>query len=88
VSSEIVEVYVCSFVTVEQKFPRHHITGYSLCRLERELSLEELQGILQSSLLEQLLRNGEVLITDQELVTRLARKEIGEHEYLRIVLKK
>jgi len=87
VSSIIVEVYVCSYVPVEQKLPRHHITGYSICSLERELNLEELQGILQSSLLEQLLRNGEVLITDQELITRLTRTERGVYTYLRIVLR-
>jgi len=88
VSSGIVEVYVCSYVPVEQKFPRHHITGYSLCRLERELSFEELRGILQSSQLEQLLKNGEAIITDQELITKLTHMERKEYTYLRIVLKK
>jgi len=86
-SSRQVKVYKCVYTHVAQLFSRHHIAGYALCELYQIIPLEQVKNLLSESLFRDLLRHGEILITDEDLIKNLLREvAITSDIYLRLTL--
>ncbi|GEM_PF-1411986 len=80
-------IYFCKVHGLEQPIPRHHIASIASCRLLRSVDLEFIREVLPSNDYKELLSNGETLVTDHNVISRITCISPNEEVYLRLVLK-
>ncbi|MEM4528359.1 MAG: hypothetical protein QXS23_04125 [Desulfurococcaceae archaeon] len=81
-----VEIYLCRYEHVESAYLRHFVCNISYCNLLGEESVRRVEEIIGKDLLNELLRNREVIITDTHIMKEVLTREPVIGEYL--VLKK
>jgi len=81
-------IYLCKYIEVEQVIPRHHVAGYSKCEYFKTMDLEALKNILKNINYDELVNNGETVITDPDIIDSIIGYKPVENLYLRIRLVK
>lgn len=80
-----VRVYYCVEHGSGAVIPRHHVAPYSVCEDMDVVGLDYLRNILPAQALSQLLKRGEVSVSDVELVERLSGKRV-ENSYIKLII--
>lgn len=71
-------IHICRYEQVEQLFSRHHTSGFSRCEKKREIPLDDVLKLLPEDLGKVLTREGEVVLTDPDLIAGLAGTDIQD----------
>lgn len=80
-----VKVYHCIEHSSGAIIPRHHVPPYSICEIIRETDLQDLKNCLPAETVEMLIRRGELMISDLDLVERLSGRRI-ENSYVKLII--
>ncbi|MEM4005331.1 MAG: hypothetical protein QXM43_06825 [Desulfurococcaceae archaeon] len=81
-----VEIYLCRYERIESAYLRHFTYNISYCNLLGEESVRRVEEIIGKDLLNELLKNREVIITDTHVMKEILTREPVIGEYL--ILKK
>lgn len=80
-----VKVYYCVEHGSGAVIPRHHVAPYSVCEDLDMLELNYVKNILPVQTLDQLIKRGEVRISDIEIVEKLSGKRV-ENSYVKLII--
>lgn len=80
-----VKIYYCVEHGSGAVIPRHHVAPYSVCEDIDVVELEYVRNVLPAQTLSQLLKRGEVSVSDLEVVEKLSGKKV-ENSYIKLII--
>lgn len=80
-----VRIYYCVEHGSGAVIPRHHVSPYSVCEDVDTVELDYVRNTLPAQTLNQLLKRGEVRVSDIEVVEKLSGKRV-ENSYLKLII--
>ncbi|MEM0014256.1 MAG: hypothetical protein QXS42_05110 [Zestosphaera sp.] len=80
-----VRIYHCIEHGSGAIIPRHHVPSYSICEDISEVELQELRSSLPGKTIETLVRRGELMISDPDLVEGLSGRKV-ENSYVKLII--
>ncbi|MEM4532372.1 MAG: hypothetical protein QXU89_01790 [Desulfurococcaceae archaeon] len=81
------EIYLCEYNEIEQFFTRHYVTSISKCVFIKETDLGELREKMPRKLVDQLINDKEIVVTDEELIEKLVGKQSIEKRYVYLLIR-
>ncbi|MEO3993070.1 MAG: hypothetical protein QN229_02000 [Desulfurococcaceae archaeon TW002] len=78
-----VRIYYCIEHSSGAVIPRHHVVPYSVCEDVDVVELNYVRNVLPARELDQLLKRGEIRISDAEIVEKLSGKRV-ENSYIKL----
>ncbi len=80
-----VRIYYCVEHGSGAVIPRHHVAPYSVCEDVEVVELDYVRNALSAQELDQLLKRGEVRISDVEVIEKLSGKRV-ENSYIKLII--
>ncbi|MFN3268348.1 MAG: hypothetical protein ACK416_03705 [Zestosphaera sp.] len=80
-----VRIYYCVEHGSGAVIPRHHVAPYSVCEDVDVVGLDYVRNALSAQELDQLLKRGEISISDIEVVEKLSGKRV-ENSYIKLII--
>ncbi|MGC8974714.1 MAG: hypothetical protein ACP5KB_00780 [Thermoprotei archaeon] len=80
-----VKIYYCVEHGSGAVIPRHHVAPYSVCEDIDVVELDYVRNVLPAQTLSQLLKRGEVSVSDLEVVEKLSGKKV-ENSYIKLII--
>lgn len=80
-----VRIYYCVEHGSGAVIPRHHVAPYSVCEDVDVVELDYVRNALSAQELDQLLKRGEIRISDMGVVEKLSGKRV-ENSYIKLII--
>lgn len=80
-----VRIYYCVEHGSGAVIPRHHVAPYSVCEDVDVVELDYVRNALSAQELDQLLKRGEIRISDIGVVEKLSGKRV-ENSYIKLII--
>ncbi len=81
-----VKIYYCLERESKSIISRHHLAPYAICEEKGDLSVDEVRTRVGEEIFSKLMKSGEVVIPDYELMKKFLEVE-HEASYVKLILK-